>query len=47
MTSPRRFPSPLTAEDHGACFIIRDVNRQAVAYVYYFDDESGPTQTAN
>ena len=41
MTLTRRFPSPWTAEDDGACFIVGDANRQAVAYVYYFDEESG------
>jgi hypothetical protein len=40
----RHFPAPWTAE---ACFIVRDANRQAVAYVYYFHEESGTAQTAN
>jgi hypothetical protein len=47
VTVPRRFPPPWTAEDDGACFIVRDGNRHAVAYVYYFDQESGAAQTAN
>jgi hypothetical protein len=47
VTLTRHFPSPWTAEDDGACFIVRDANRQAVAYVYYFDEESGAAQTAN
>jgi hypothetical protein len=36
----RRFPSPWTAEETDACFIVRDVNRQALAYVYC-EDEPG------
>jgi hypothetical protein len=47
VTLTRHFPSPWTAEDDGACFIVRDANRQAAAYVYYFDEESGAAQTAN
>ena len=31
----RHFPPPWDIEDNGACFIIRDRNRQALAYVYY------------
>jgi hypothetical protein len=42
VTVPRRFPPPWTAEDDGACFIVRDGNS-----VYYFDEESGAAQTAN
>jgi hypothetical protein len=42
MTDPtpttRRFPPPWAAEETDACFIIRDANRQALAYVY-FDGE--------
>jgi hypothetical protein len=36
----RRFPPPWTAEDNGACFIVRDHKGQALAYVYY-EDEPG------
>jgi hypothetical protein len=31
----RHFPPPWDIEDNGACFIVRDRNRQALAYVYY------------
>ena len=34
----RRFPPPWTAEETDACFIIRDVNGQALAYVYFEDE---------
>jgi hypothetical protein len=31
---PRRFPPPWTVEDHNdACFIVKDNNGQALAYV--------------
>ena len=31
----RRFPPPWSAEETDACFIVRDANGQALAYVYY------------
>jgi hypothetical protein len=31
----RRFPPPWTVEETDACFIVRDANRQALAYVYF------------
>jgi len=36
----RRFPPPWSAEETDACFIVRDANGQALAYVY-FDEEPG------
>ena len=41
----RRFPPPWEIEDHanGACFIMRDINGQALAYAYY---ESEPGRRA-
>ena len=36
----RRFPPPWTAEETDACFIVKDHNGMAVAYVY-FEDEPG------
>ncbi len=36
----RRFPPPWTIEDNGVCFILRDNNGQALAYVY-FENEPG------
>jgi hypothetical protein len=36
----RRFPPPWSVEEHGACFIVRDHDGQALAYVY-FEDEPG------
>ena len=40
MNVPRRFPSPWTTEETEACFIVKDRNGQAMAYVY-FEDEPG------
>ena len=37
---PRRFPPPWSVEETDACFIVRDANGQALAYVY-FEDEPG------
>jgi hypothetical protein len=31
----RRFPTPWTLDDNGACFIVRDRNGRALAYVCY------------
>ena len=38
MPSPRRFPPPWSIEETDACFIIRDSNRQAAAYLYFEDE---------
>jgi len=43
--TPRRFPPPWTAEETAACFIIRDANGQALAYIY-FEDEPGRRSAA-
>jgi hypothetical protein len=40
MPSARRFPPPWTAEETGACFIVRDAAGQALANVY-FEEEPG------
>ena len=42
---PRRFPSPWIAEETDACFIIRDHNGYALAYVY-FEEEPGRQSAA-
>ena len=35
VTKPRRsFSPPWTIEDNGICYIVRDRNEQALAYVY-------------
>ena len=35
MPSPnRRFPPPWSVDEQEACFIVRDANGQALAYVY-------------
>ena len=41
MTEPRRFPPPWDIEEHNqSCYIVRDDNGQALAYVY-FESEPG------
>jgi hypothetical protein len=37
----RRFPPPWFAEVTPNCFIVRDANGQALAYVVYFEDGPG------
>jgi hypothetical protein len=45
--SPRHFPPPRSiAEYNDACFIVRDHNGQALAYVYY-ENEPGRRTAAN
>jgi endo-1,4-beta-D-glucanase Y len=45
--SDRRFPPPWTVEDHNdACFIVKDRNGYALAYVYY-EEEPGRRSAAN
>lgn len=41
----RRFPNPWSAEDNGSCFIVKDKNGQALAYVYY-EEEPGRRSAA-
>ena len=43
---PRRFPQPWSVEEKDACFIVRDKNRHALAYVY-FELEEGRRTAAN
>jgi hypothetical protein len=42
---PRRFPPPWSVEEQSACFVVRDHNGQALAYVY-FEDEPGRRSAA-
>jgi hypothetical protein len=46
MPAPRRFPLPWTVEETEACFIVKDKNGQALAYVY-FEDEPGRRSAAS
>jgi hypothetical protein len=41
----RRFPPPWSIEETAACFIVRDSDGQALAYVYY-EDEPGRRSAA-
>ena len=43
--SSRRFPPPWFVEETDACFIVRDKNGQALAYVY-FEGEPGRRSAA-
>ena len=38
MPEPRRFPPRWTVEETQPCFIVRDANKQALAFVYCEDD---------
>ena len=45
--SDRRFPPPWTVEDHNdACFIVKDRNGYALAYVHY-EEEPGRRSAAS
>lgn len=46
MPAPRHFPPPWSIEDNGACFIVKDHNGHALAYVY-FENEPGRRAAAN
>jgi hypothetical protein len=46
MPGSRRFPAPWTSEETEACFIVRERNGQALAYVY-FEEEPGRRAAAN
>jgi len=45
MPYPRRFPSPWSIEQGSAYFIVRDHDKQALAYVHY-ETESGRRSSA-
>jgi hypothetical protein len=46
VTAPRRFPPPWDLEEHDQrCFIVRDNNRMALAYVY-FEEKAGRRSAA-
>ena len=42
---PRRFPPPWSVEELDACFVVRDHNKQQLAFVY-FEDEPGRRSAA-
>jgi hypothetical protein len=46
MPAPRRFPPPWSIEERQACFIVKDGNGQALAYVY-FEEEPGRRAAVN
>jgi len=39
--SPRRFPAPWSVEEQTACFVVRDDDGQALAYVYFEGEPGG------
>jgi hypothetical protein len=39
MAEPRRFPLPWTVEETASCFVVRDANKQALAFVYCEDEQ--------
>jgi hypothetical protein len=41
----RRFPPPWSIEEQTACFVVRDHNGQALAYIY-FEEEPGRRSAA-
>jgi hypothetical protein len=41
----RRFPPPWTVEETASCFIVRDHNRRALAFVYCEDEPGRRTAT--
>ena len=43
--SPRRFPAPWTAELQPNYYVVRDANKQQLAYVYY-ENEPGRRSAA-
>jgi hypothetical protein len=45
MRQPLRFPPRWTVEEQPACFVVRDHNGQALAYIY-FEDEPGRRSAA-
>ena len=45
MTNPRRFPPPWSAELQPNYYVVRDANRQQLAYVYY-ENEPGRRSAA-
>ena len=46
MPTVRRFPPPWSVDEQEACFIVRDANGQALAYVYY-EQEPGRRAAAS
>ena len=38
LSATRRFPPPWSVEETDACFVVRDANGQALAYVYFEEE---------
>jgi hypothetical protein len=45
ITTTAPLPPPWSVEETDACYIVRDQNGQALAYVY-FEDRAGTTKAA-
>jgi hypothetical protein len=45
VSARRRFPPPWSIEESAACFIVRDGDKEALAYVY-FENERGRRSSA-
>ena len=45
MTNPRRFPPPWSAEVQPNYYVVRDANKQQLAYIYY-ENEPGRRSAA-
>ncbi len=41
----RRFPPPWSVVEQPACFVVRDHNGQAIAYIYYEDEPAAISRT--
>jgi len=35
VTEPRRFPPPWSVQELDSCFVVKDANGQALAYMYF------------
>jgi hypothetical protein len=43
LTNGRRFPPPWSVDEQAACFVVRDHDAQALAYVYFEEEPGRPS----